>query len=126
VKTSLIRAALFLPLLACLLGASSISFDAGHPNPNPNGTPQVMDGAGDWVLDKTETLDDCINFAVNTKTKQISGIQAGLSHAKTGNTWNAQLSLTAANYDTYANLYTIDAQGNALQAKTKVENRNVK
>ena len=84
---------LFLPLLACLLGASSVAFNAGQPNPNPGNKLTILEGKGTYVVDPKENFGDINFIAVDTKSDRGGAVAgenldrikwSGLDRAKAG------------------------------------------
>ncbi len=104
--------ALFACTLACVMGASSITFNQGQPVPNPKGAKQILSAAGTYAVDPAETFVTVTYNAENTATNQLAGVAAT---ANNGN-WNATLSLVAGKYDNWGTLYTTN---NATGATVK-------
>ena len=120
-KRRVVCLAMFVPLLACLMGASSIDFAAGQPNPNPGGVLQSLEGKGSYVVDPTETFGKVFFQSIDTKTTQSATIGANANNG----TWDSKLALMPGNYDSWATLYTVK-NGGAILLKTKTVNVNVK
>ncbi len=121
-KRQFVGIALFLPLLACLMGASSITFGANQPVPNPGGKAGTIEGKGTYVVDPLENF-GTITFAVHdTKLKQTTLVTA---NAKAG-AWDSILSnLGAGNYDAVGQLDTVN-KGQPVYNYTKTVNVNIK
>jgi hypothetical protein len=50
-KRKFVNIALFLPLLACLMGADTINWGPGQPVANPGGALLTIEGSGPYALD---------------------------------------------------------------------------
>ncbi len=123
-KRQFVGIALFLPLLACLLGASSNAFDAGQPTPNPGGAAKMLQGKGTFVLDPAEYHVGNSFAAVDTKgTKQLYSVNV----TATLNKWDGTLMMFPSNYDSYGTLVTYDPVTKSNTAfKTATVNKDVK
>lgn len=123
-KRQFVGIALFLPLLACLLGASSNAFDAGQPTPNPGGAAQRLQGKGTYVLDPNQFYVGTSFSAVDTKgTKQLYVVNL----TPNMNKWDGTLQLFASNYNSFGTLVTFDPVTNGVTAfKTATVNKDVK
>ena len=106
-KRKLVQIALFLPLLACLMGASTIDFDAGQPVPNPGGAPSTLEGKGPFAVDPMETL-----MSVNFNASLVGGMQSttGLAATNQGK-WSGSLLVAAGKYESFGALVTKDKAG---------------
>lgn len=119
----LIRFGLALPVLVCLLGASSMSFNANQPFPNPNKVGQLLEGKGTYTVDPAETFVETTFYAQNTKTKQNSDI--GTINAK-GKDWEGLLQLAVGNYDAWGMITTKNKGGVYVYNYTTIVNVDVK
>ena len=121
-KRQFVGIALFLPLLACLMGASSIAWPAGQPVPNPGGKAGTIEAKGTYAVDPMETLGKITFNVYDTKLKQATIVTA---NAKAG-AWDSILSnLGAGNYDSFGQLITVN-KGQTVFNYTTTENVNVK
>ncbi len=57
--------------LACLMGASTISFDAGQPTPNPRGGPGTIQAKGTYSLDPGHSVSG-ISFTTDDGSTAVS------------------------------------------------------
>lgn len=123
-KSKLIKIVLFLPLLACLMGAT-IAFDAGQPNPNPGGMANFVEGKGTFTLGANEKLDGITFRATDTKSgQQVQQPKTTVDMTKM--TWDATLKLVPGNYDIESIMFYKNAIGTSMFAVTGVVNKNVK
>lgn len=113
--------ALLLTFLVCTMGASSIDFDKGQPNPNPGGKQFILEGKGPVVIDPNELFTG-ISFVA------VIGTQAATNPgAKNNQTWSSNLILALNTYDSFAVLLTKDAKtGLTIINKTKTVTVTVK
>ncbi len=122
-KRKCVRTFVLFCALICLMGASSVSFDAGQPNPNPGGVLQKLEGKGTYVVDPGEIFLNLTYNAKDTTSKQISYNQATSANGK----WDKTLDLVKGNYDCYGHMLTADIKtGNNVFTRSPVVNATVK
>lgn len=112
-KCRLLQIALFVPMLGCLLGADSISFNQGQPNPNPGGAANTLEGKGQYAVDPANTFSSLLFIAEYTP----NGQQTSISAIRKGADWNNNLILAAGNYLSWGELKTLN-NGNPLYSYT--------
>jgi hypothetical protein len=122
-KRRLINFALFVPLLACLLGADSIGWAAGQPNPNPGGANGTVEGKGPYAVDPANTFGG-VTFYARQQGVKLPSFKA--ANANKGN-WDALINnLGPGTYDCWAQLDTTDPNSNIISTFTKISTVNVK
>lgn len=119
-KRRLVTPVLFLPLLACLLGADSINWDPGQPLPNPGGLGNTLDGAGPYAVDPANTFSSVHFF------RQVTG---GLPNNDKATAmkglWYCRSTTAVATYDCWGTLTTTKG-GMFFDTNTSVVNVTVK
>jgi RNA polymerase sigma factor (sigma-70 family) len=115
-------ALLLLCAVVCIMGASTITYDAGQPAPNPGGKASSLDAKGTYALDPNEVLVDVVHIAYETKLKQATAKGANAANGK----WDCNMSLVAGNYDCEGKLTTRNAQMQFFTAYTGTVNVTVK
>lgn len=95
----------FLVILACVMGADTVTM----PNSvaNPNGTPFKAAGDGTYSVDPANTYKGLIYNAKLVNTQQVSSTQVVRDIPKVGD-WNASLILAPGVYDTLPILTSTD------------------
>ena len=103
-KRKLVRSVLLLCGLFCVMGADSISFNAGQPNPNPGGMKNLIEANG------TYTLDPGHMYACSTFTAD-DGVKSTFTTSANNGTWTLIATpLPAGTYDCYASLVVNDGK----------------
>ena len=121
-RRKLFGIALTLLGLVCLMGADTIAWNAGQPNPNPGGNLNELEGAGTFAVDPNN------KFSSLTLNRQVPGqFLVVMSNANTANgNWNStQTNVAAGNYDTWGELVTTKGL-QVFVTKTAIVNVNVK
>lgn len=94
-------------MLMCLMGAGTVTFDAGQPNPNPGGLLQVLEGKGTYGPGQMETVGRVDMEVKETTTLTNSAKQANLKAGK----WDCTINLVKGTYDVWATIETVDNKG---------------
>jgi hypothetical protein len=116
--------ALLLALLVCTMGASTISFDAGQPVPNPGGVASLVTATGTFVEAANEKCLTAAFHAKEVNTNQQAFKQANFNIPM--KKWDGDLNLVAGSYDFWALMAYGDQNGNVQFAKSAVVNKKVK
>jgi hypothetical protein len=109
----IVTTALFVPLLACILGADSISFDQNYPLANPGGKTGKLEGKGQHAVDPQRTFTSLVFYAQDTATQQTNQNNA----TRNGAAWGVTLDAAVSTHESWATL-TTTKMGVPLQSHT--------
>ncbi|MDW8244888.1 MAG: hypothetical protein RMJ88_16925, partial [Thermogemmata sp.] len=87
-------------VVMCCLLAADIQFDQNSPVPNPNNTPNTVQGSGTYTLNQGENIISIRFYARNTKTGQDFVNFADTN--KQNKTWNKELMVFPGTYECWA------------------------
>jgi hypothetical protein len=121
-KRKLVNIAIFLPLLACLMGAGTIDWAAGQPNPNPGGAKETVEGKGSFAIGLGDTL-----LGIELWALKGQFFDSGTATVNAPN-WDKTLKLSsgAGDYDCHAQIVTEDSGGKLWSNKTTTKTVTVK
>lgn len=102
--------------VACVMGAGTITYDKGQPNPNPKGAKGVLEGAGTYTVPAGETLVKVEHYATEPTLKQTTIGTAGTANGK----WNNTMGIVAGIYDCEGRITTINQQSQIVYGYTGV------
>lgn len=104
-KRKFVSMILMLCSLVFVLGADSISYNAGQPNPNPGGMKNTIEANGTYTLDTGHTLSS-ISFIADD-----GSISTSATADTKGGQWKlSSLNVNAGTYKCTARLYVDDGQ----------------
>ena len=116
----LVRSVLLLGGLVCVMGADSIDYNAGQPNPNPGGVANKIEANGTYALDPGHTLSSIVFICDD-------GIASNFTATATKATWSVPpVGINASTYKCTAQLYINDGQKIWMSANKSVNNVVVK